>query len=121
MARGGGYYACGFVVTFLWLEIKTFASEVASMTGVGSFLSEQLLEFFVRFTVQSIENTVGAFLWPVRVIERWPLGWAVLIAGYVIFRYFIKAKLQRWMFDEEPLDDGTDRRSAHADERPLSD
>ena len=27
-ARGGGLYACGYLVTFLWLEVKTIAGEL---------------------------------------------------------------------------------------------
>lgn len=100
-ARGGGLYACGFVITFIWLEIRTIIAEFAAADGIGAFLSEQLVEILVRVTVQSIQNTVMAFLWPVWVIERFELiGIAALVALYFLFPRLIKEPLNRWLFDE---------------------
>ena len=101
-ARGGGLYACGFFITFLWLEVTTFFGEVLAAGSVGGFLSEQLIEIFVRFTVQSLENTVSALIWPVHIIE-WSPGWGIaLLAGmYLLFVRVVKAPLARWLFGEE--------------------
>lgn len=119
-ARGGGYYACGFAVTFLWLEFTTLLGEIAGARSIGSFFSEQLFEFIIRFSVQSIENTVQAFLWPVFVIDRWELmGIAALYVGYLLFRNVIKAPLTRWLFDDDPP--ATDERSVSGDERRSPD
>lgn len=119
-ARGGGYYAAGFVVTFLWLEVTTFVREVAAADSVGSFVTEQLFEFVVRFTVQSIENTVMAFLWPVSVIERWQLpGLIAVVLGYFVFRHFVKHRLERWFFADAAL--RADERREAADERRSAD
>lgn len=99
-ARGGGLYACGFVVTFLWLEATTVVDEVASATSLGAFLSEQLFEFLFRFTVQSLQNTIGAFLWPVYVLQMSPVwGGAILGALYILFPRYIKGPLTQWLFD----------------------
>ena len=102
-ARGGGLYACGFVLTFLWLEITTFFSEVAAANSVGEFVSEQLFEFVIRFTVQSIQNTVSAFIWPVAIIQ-WSPAWGGLILGgmYFVFAKFVKHRLEGWLFDGDP-------------------
>lgn len=100
-ARGGGLYACGFVITFIWLEIRTVVAEFAAADGIGAFLSEQLFEILVRVTVQSIQNTVMAFLWPVWVIERFGLfGIAALVVLYFLFPRLIKEPLNRWLFDD---------------------
>ena len=72
-ARGGGYYACGFVITFVWLEITTLLDQFTSANGVGSFIGDQLLDILLRFSVQSITNTVQAFVWPVLVIVEFDL------------------------------------------------
>ena len=106
-ARGGGLYACGFVLTFLWLEVTTFFSEVAAANSVGEFVSEQLFEFVIRFTVQSIQNTVSAFMWPVAIIQ-WSPAWGGLILGgmYLVFAKFIKQRLERWLFDDGPEAEG---------------
>ena len=103
MARGGGLYACGFVLTFLWLEVSTLADEIADADSVSSFFTEQLFEFVLRFSVQSIQNTVQAFLWPVPIIQWSPLwGGAILGATYLLFSRFIKGPLTAWLFGDVP-------------------
>ena len=55
----------------------------------------------MRFTVQSIQNTVMAFLWPVWLIERFELfGIAALVVLYAVFPRLIKEPLNRWLFDD---------------------
>ncbi|MDZ7644961.1 MAG: hypothetical protein U5K76_12580 [Woeseiaceae bacterium] len=102
-SHGGGYYACGFVVAFAWLEVTTFFREFGMSDGMVDFFSEQLLEFLLRFTVQSLVNTVQAFLWPLWFINRFE-GWgiAMLIAGYLLFDRVLKLPLTRWLFDGDP-------------------
>ncbi|ANO52355.1 hypothetical protein [Woeseia oceani] len=98
-ARGGGFYACGFVLTFIWLEISTLFSELMSATGVGSFLSDQLLEFLFRFSLQSIGNTVQAFVWPALIIDEYELwGIAGIAISYLLFSQFLKSALTKWLF-----------------------
>lgn len=110
-ARGGGLYACGFFLVFVWLEIRTVIGEIAGANSIGEFLTEQLFEFFIRFTVQSIHNTVQAFLWPVHVIQ-WspPWGFVALGAAYVLFANFLKAPLESWLFGDEPESEDADAR-----------
>lgn len=100
-ARGGGFYASGFVLTFVWLEITTFIGEVAASDGVISFFTEQFFEVLLRFSVQSIGNTVQAFIWPVLIIERFG-EWAIvfLLAGYFAFAKLFKAPLTEWLFHD---------------------
>lgn len=115
-ARGGGYYACGFVITFLWLEIATLFNEVSSANGVGSFISEQLLEILFRFSVQSITNTVQAFIWPALVIGKFELwGLAGLTLTYVLFSRFLKAPLTTWLFSDADMSDAAERLNHDAD------
>lgn len=102
-ARGGGLYACGFLVTFLWLEVTTFFGEIAAANSVGGFVSEQLFEFFIRFTVQSLANTVYALLWPLSVIQWSPVwGIAILAGMYIVFTTFLKQMLESWLFGDDP-------------------
>lgn len=101
-ARGGGLYACGFVVTFLWLEATTFVGQVASSSSLAAFLAEELFEFLFRFAVQSLVNTVLAFIWPVFVLELSPIyGGIALAALWLLFPRFIQPHIDRWLFDDE--------------------
>ncbi|HSD70149.1 MAG TPA: hypothetical protein VLB07_11385 [Woeseiaceae bacterium] len=99
--RGGGLYACGFVVAFAWLEVTTLADDFSSSTGVTGFFGGQLLQFLLRFTIDSMVNTVLALIWPVQVVAYSP-PWGALGLGamYLAFPYILKKPLERWLFDD---------------------
>jgi len=101
-ARGGGLYACGFVVTFIYLETKMLVSDIAEAESVGGFFTEQATEMVFRYVGESIQNTVQAFIWPVKVIQIDPeWGIAVLVAAFFLFDRFLKAKIEGWLFDND--------------------
>jgi len=104
-ARGGGLYACGFLITFFWLEIRMFAVDILEADSVGGFFSEQLSELVFRYLGQSLQNTISAFIWPVHIIEiKPPYGAGILIGLYVLFARFLKAPLERWLIDGDVQD-----------------
>ena len=101
-ARGGGLYACGFVVTFVYLEVKMFVTDIFEADSVGGFVTEQATEMVFKYLGESIGNTISAFIWPIEVLEiQPPWGIGILIAMYVVFTRFIKQPLERWLFDEQ--------------------
>lgn len=105
-ARGGGLYACGFVVTFLYLEVSTLIAEILAANGIVAFFTEQLFELLFRFLGESLKNMVLAFMWPVPLVQYSPpWGIAILVAMYLLFRYIIKEPLTQWLFkdDEQKL------------------
>ena len=109
-ARGGGFYACGFLVTFLSLEVKLLVSEL--FTSTGDFILEQVFQILFRFTVDSFVNTVLALIWPALFLGRFPVyGLIFLGAGYLIFNRFLKAPLTRLLLSDpnegHPPDVGT--------------
>ncbi|MEX2125377.1 MAG: hypothetical protein WD795_15900 [Woeseia sp.] len=101
-ARGGGFYACGFVVTFVFLEIKLLVTELFTSSGAAGFVFAQILQLVLRFTVDSLVNTLLALIWPALVlglsVEWGALG---LVAGYFAFSRFLKEPLRRLLFDDE--------------------
>jgi hypothetical protein len=102
-ARGGGFYACGFVVTFVWLEIRMLFEDIVEAQSVGDFFTEQLWEMFFRYFSESFINGFLALIWPVYVIEyRAPWGFALLLGMYLVFAGFLKAPLERWLFRNPP-------------------
>jgi hypothetical protein len=98
-ARGGGLYAFGFVVAFVWLEFTTLVNEFSSSTGITGFFSGQLIQFLLRFTVDSLVNTAYALIWPVRIISYSPPWCLSFLAQYVVFTYVLK-NLERLLFHE---------------------
>lgn len=112
-AHGGGFYACGLVVAFLFLEVETFIQEVSDSDGVVDFFTEQFWEFLLRFSVQSLVNSLIALAWPVMVLD-WLGAWSILFlaSAYVVFALAIKAPLTAWLFN----DDGEQQSRAGASE-----
>ncbi|MDH3988672.1 MAG: hypothetical protein OEV34_06070 [Gammaproteobacteria bacterium] len=109
-ARGGGLYACGFVITFVFLEVRMLFTDIFQAESVGSFFTEQLAEMFFRYLGESIRNTVAAFIWPVWFIEfQQPWGIGLLVGMYVVFANFIKQPLEQWLFDGEPNESAVDQ------------
>lgn len=97
-ARGGGFYACGFVVTFIILEIRLLVTEL--VTSTGDFIVQQVLQILLRFTVDSLVNTLLALIWPALLLGISPIwGTLGLAVGYVTFSRFIKQRLTRLLFD----------------------
>ena len=98
-ARGGGFYACGFVITFIWMEINMLLDDVIEAESVGDFFSSQIFEMFFRYFSESFVNGFLALIWPVYVIEfRPPWGFALLLGMYLVFAGLLKAPLERWLF-----------------------
>ncbi len=93
-------YACGFVITFVYLEIKMLVVDIFEAESVGAFFSEQATEIVFKYLGESIQNTISAFIWPVHIIQfKSPWGIGILIVMYLVFANFIKAPLEQWLFD----------------------
>lgn len=101
-ARGGGLYACGFVLTFVYLEVSTLIGEILTAKGIVDFFTEQLVELLFRFFGESVKNMVLAFMWPVPIVQYSPpWGIAMLVGIYVVFAKFIKEPLEQWLFKDD--------------------
>ncbi|WP_405227109.1 hypothetical protein [Lentisalinibacter sediminis] len=90
-ARGGGLYGLGVVVSFLILEARMIADDVAESAGVTDFLVGELIEFVFRLGFMSVLNGFLALLWPLWVLERlrfWGIG--LLAAAYGVFEYGLR-------------------------------
>lgn len=106
-ARGGGLYACGFIVTFVFLEVRMFFVDIIEAESVGDYVTEQTFEIFFKYLGESLANTIAAFLWPVTLLQyRPPTGLIILVAMYAVFSTLIKTPLERWLFDEEDISPG---------------
>ena len=57
--RGGGLYACGFAITFIVLEVRSLVDDVL---GIGSIFEGEIIAFVVDFILDSINNTISAFM-----------------------------------------------------------
>ncbi len=99
--RGGGLYAVGYILTFLFFEARTFVEEIAGSSGIVDFLTNQLFEFALRFVIGSFENMIKAFMWPVYIVRLYsPFGAIALGLAFVVFPKYLKKPIEKWLFDE---------------------
>ena len=97
--RGGGLYAVGYALTFVWFEIRTIAGDIADADSVGDFVTSQLTEFLLRFAVESFMNMISAFMWPVYVVGfQPPFGAIALGLAFLAFPRYLKKPIERWLF-----------------------
>lgn len=97
--RGGGLYAVGFALTFLYLEIVSLADDVL---GIGAIFNGQLVDFIINFFVDSLMNTIAAFMWPVDIVQ-WSPPWGAVALGvaFWLFPTYVKPHIEQWLFDGE--------------------
>jgi hypothetical protein len=104
-ARGGGLYACGFVITFVFLETRMFLVDIVEADGVGAYFASQVTEIFFKYIGESIQNSISAFMWPLWFVDyRPPFGIGALVVMFLVFPRYLKAPLERWLFND--LQDG---------------
>lgn len=100
--RGGGLYAVGFAVAFLYFEIReAVVEDIPQLASMNSVLSSELIGFGIQFIVDSMLNFVRSLLWPMYVVQLWPpIGLIALIAAFVLFPRYLKTPIERWLFED---------------------
>jgi hypothetical protein len=96
--KGGGFYGLGYVVTFVVLELISLEQGVVN--GTSSFLVAQAAGYILRFSLESIGNTIQAALWPFLLI-KWlgPLGILLFFAGGFVFERAVRPTVEAWLPD----------------------
>lgn len=94
-------YAVGYILTFLIFEARTIVEEISESSGVGDFLSNQLIGFVLRFATDSLANMIKAFMWPVYIVQLYPpYGPIALGLAFIIFPKYLKKPIEKWLFGE---------------------
>ncbi len=101
--RGGGLYATGFAITFVYLEIVELITDDIPKFFAINPLSSDLFTFAIEFIVDTFWNTIFAFMWPATLVQwQWPMGIIALVVGFYLFPRLVQGPLERWMFDDQP-------------------
>lgn len=85
-SHGGGLYGFGYMLTFIWLELRTLTSEFGEADGVVDFVAGQFLERFFRVAIESFMNSIKALMWPAIVITEYQVAGIVAI-GVIAVAY----------------------------------
>lgn len=98
LTHGGGLYAIGYAITFLYLEARTIVDEVVEADGPIDFLTDHLFEFIFRFATDSIMNMVQALTWFLPVIQfQPPFGAMSLGIGFYVFDIYLREPVAKWL------------------------
>jgi hypothetical protein len=104
--RGGGLYAVGFALAFLFFEVREAVLEdIPQFIAMNNILSSELIGFGIQFIVDTMMNFVRALLWPMSVVMLWPPAGAIaLAAAFILFPRYLKEPIERWLFQDAELD-----------------
>ena len=104
--RGGGLYAVGFAVAFLFFEIREAVLEdIPQFVAMSNILSSEIIGFGIQFLVDTMLNFVRALLWPMYVVTLWPpAGAFALAAAFILFPRYLKKPIERWLFADADID-----------------
>lgn len=98
--RGGGLYAVGYIVSFLWFEIGSLAGDIAGVFELGN---GHIIQFIVGIVVDSFRNMALAFMWPYYIVQWSPVyGGIALGVAFALFPRYLKKPIERYLFDGEP-------------------
>jgi hypothetical protein len=99
--RGGGLYACGYAVTFAYLEVKMVVTDFVQSDSVVDFVVGEAMQMVMHFAFDSIANMVKAAIWPLFFVQwRPPYGAIGLALAFFVFTTFLKAPITRWLFPD---------------------
>ncbi len=100
--RGGGLYAVGYIVCFIYFEIQTALSEITTSSSVGEFFENLVSDFLFRFLTETLGNMIKSFIWPVYVVGiNPPYGAIALGLAFWLFPKYLKKPIERWLFGGE--------------------
>ena len=101
--RGGGLYAVGFAVAFLYLEILEIVfDDIPQFIALNNVFSSELIGFGVQVIVDTVVNFVRALMWPVYIAALWPPAGAIaLVLAFVLFPRFLKKPIEHWLFHDQ--------------------
>lgn len=113
--RGGGLYALGFGVAFLYFETREIVlDDIPGFLAIDNVFSSELIAFGVSVVVDTMVNFVRALIWPAYVIGLWPpVGAIALLLAFMLFPRYLKAPIERWLFAGGESDERSDDDAAH--------
>jgi len=105
--RGGGLYAFGFAVAFLYLEILEIVfDDIPQFIALNNVFSSELIGFGVQVISDTLVNFISALMWPVYLVTLWPPAGAIALGlAFVLFPRYLKKPIEHWLFhDQEKAD-----------------
>ena len=103
--RGGGLYATGFAIAFLYLEIVEIVTDDIPTLFATNLMSSEIIGLIVQFLIDTFVNFIMALMWPAFVAMFAPPWGAIgLGVAFVVFDRFLRKHIEEWLDrDDEPV------------------
>ena len=103
--RGGGLYATGFAIAFLYLEIIEIVTDDIPTLFTTNLLSGAVVGLIIDFIVDTFINFITALMWPAFVaLFAPPWGAIGLGLAFVVFDRYLRKHVEEWLDrDDEPV------------------
>jgi hypothetical protein len=87
VSSGVGFYGVMTLARLLQLELHELITSLGSLELGRGLLRQLLQQWLIGFSVESLRNTIEAFLWPVRLIRQhgMPLAAATVAATWGLY------------------------------------
>jgi len=90
-------------VTLTLLEVASFVDDFKQ---IHLLFEGEILSFVLAFIIDSFQNTVQAFMWPVNIVQLAPPFGAIgLGLAFWLFPVYVKKHIEAWLFDGKEEDD----------------
>lgn len=88
-------------MTFAILET---GSIIEDFKQIGLLFDGQVVSFVMNFIIDSFQNTIQAFIWPVSVAQLLPPYGAIgLGLAFFLFPVLVKKHVEAWLFSDDEL------------------
>jgi len=89
-------------VTFALLEAGSFIDDFKQ---IHLLFDGEILSFVLSFIIDSFQNTVQAFMWPLNIVQLAPPFGAIgLGLAFWLFPVYVKKHIEAWLFDGQEED-----------------
>jgi hypothetical protein len=86
-------------VTFIVLEAGSF---IEDFKEIGLLLDGQVIDFILNFIIDSFQNTLQAFMWPVNIVQiAPPFGAIGLGLAFWLFPTYVKRHIEAWLLADD--------------------
>lgn len=92
-SSGVGFYGVMTLARFLQLELHDVLGELADFELSQLRVRGVVMEWLIGFSVQSLMNSIDAFMWPLRLIQSHGMTGAGIVAGAAWSLYALGARV----------------------------
>lgn len=112
VSNGVGFYGAMTLSRFLQLELHDLIDGLAGLEATRAQARAIFQDWLIGFSVQSLMNSIDAFMWPLKLISAYGTQNAAIVAGSAWLLYFLGSKVFPEVHAEIEQDASRDAKAA---------